>query len=54
MREEGFMPAGEDVRLTVELVVPSAQVGGFIQRMSYSLSLSLSLSMKEQVLSDAN
>lgn len=30
MREEGFMPAGEDVRLTVELLVPSSQVGRII------------------------
>ena len=30
MREEGFMPAGEDVRLTIELLVPSSQVGRII------------------------
>jgi insulin-like growth factor 2 mRNA-binding protein 1 len=30
MREEGFMPAGEDVRLTVELLVASSQVGRII------------------------
>lgn len=30
MREEGFMPVGEDIRLTVELLVPSSQVGRII------------------------
>ncbi|KAF4527797.1 hypothetical protein B566_EDAN016068 [Ephemera danica] len=30
MRDEGFVPSTEDVRLTVELVVPSSQVGRII------------------------
>lgn len=30
MREEGFVSGTEDVRLTIELLVPSAQVGRII------------------------
>jgi insulin-like growth factor 2 mRNA-binding protein 1 len=30
MREEGFLSGTEDVRLTVEILVPSAQVGRII------------------------
>lgn len=30
MREEGFVAVGDDVRLTVEIMVPSSQVGRII------------------------
>ena len=39
LREEGFAPGNEDIRLTVEILVPSSQVT------QHSLNLSLSLSV---------
>jgi len=32
LRDEGFVPATEEVRLTVEILVPSSQVGRIIGR----------------------